>query len=148
MNFEKLDAKELANIGIRFSTEEETRAFVKIIMYELEVRIGEEISRRVTEEQLQEFDRCSSQTEVTSWLTKNCPDHCSIVRATMDELEEEIIKYSDQIPGVISCSKKNIKQPNPPRNEPILISPVNLECDDYLQEQFNSLLEQVRRMNV
>ena len=148
MNFEKLDARELASIGIRFSTEEETHAFVEIIMYELEVRIGEEISRHVSEEQLQEFDRCSSQTEITSWLTKNYPDYWLVVQAKMDELEKEILDYRDQIPGVIPCSQKDAEKTERRPKNLICESPIDSKRDDYLQEQFNSLLEQVKRMNV
>lgn len=101
MNFLQLDTEELAGIGIRFETEEETWAFADLIRGELEVRIGEEISSRVTKEQLDEFDRCVGQEEGKRWLERYCPDYQEIVSNKTEEFEQEIIRYKDKIAGII-----------------------------------------------
>lgn len=101
MNFQKLDPKELAGIGIRFETEEETWAFADLILKELEIRIGEEISSRATKEHLDEFDRCIGQEEGKRWLERYCPEYQEIVSNKMEEFEQEIIRYKDKIAGII-----------------------------------------------
>ena len=101
MNFNRLDADELAGIGIRFETEEETGAFADLILRELEIRIGEEISSRMTEEQLEEFDSCEGPEEEQKWLEKNCPDYRKIVFRKSDEFEQEIVRYKHMIAGII-----------------------------------------------
>ena len=101
MNFRQLNPKELAGIGIRFETAEETWAFADLIRRELEIRIGEEISSRTTKEQLDEFDRCVSQEEATRWLERHCPDYQEIVSNKTEEFEQEIIRYKDKIVGII-----------------------------------------------
>lgn len=101
MNFLQLDAEELAGIGIRFETEEETWAFADLIRGELEVRIGEEISSRATKEQLDEFDRCVGQEEGKRWLERYCPEYKKIVSNKTEEFEQEIIRYKNKIAGII-----------------------------------------------
>ena len=101
MNFNRLDADELAGIGIRFETEEETGAFADLILRELEIRIGEEISSRMTEEQLEEFDSCEGPEEGQKWLEINCPDYRQIVFRKREEFEQEIVRYKHMIAGII-----------------------------------------------
>ena len=101
MDFNRLDAEELASIGIRFETEAETCAFADLILRELELRIGEEISSRLTEEQLDEFDSCEEPEEGRKWLEKNCLDYRKIVFRKKEEFEQEIVKYKHMIAGII-----------------------------------------------
>lgn len=99
MNDRHMNPEELAGIGIRFKTEEEARAFAEIIQQELEFRIGESITSRVTEQQIEEFDRCIGAVDSIRWLEMYCPDYRSIVKAKMDELEQELIHFKSLIPG-------------------------------------------------
>lgn len=101
MDINRLDAEELASIGIRFETEAETRAFADLILRELEIRIGEEISSRLTEEQLEEFDSCDGPEEGRKWLEIYCPDYRQIVFRKKEEFEQEIVKYKHMIEGTI-----------------------------------------------
>ena len=101
MDFERLDSKEFADIGIKFETEAEAQAFANLIREELEVRIGAAISEGMTKKQLDEFDRCNTQEAAQHWLAVNCPDYRSIVKKKKEELENEIIKYRSKISGVL-----------------------------------------------
>ncbi len=101
MDFERLDSREFASIGIRFETEEETRAFGELIREELEVRIGKAISSQSTREQLAEFDKCTTRVAAQQWLRKNCPDYRKIVMQKREELENEIIRYKSKVAGVL-----------------------------------------------
>ncbi len=125
MDFERLDSKEFASIGIRFETEEETRAFAELIREELEVRIGEAISEGMTRKQLDEFDRCNTQEAAQRWLAANRPDYRSIVLKKREELENEIIKYRSKISGVLPVPDNDLDQIDLSGIEP---------WDDYLEE--------------
>ena len=68
----------------------EKQKFLDYLQEELEVRIGERISRGLTEVQLNEFDMITDQAEATRWLEKNRPDYREIVNRTIEEMKAEI----------------------------------------------------------
>lgn len=70
--------------------EDQKQAFLKYVQEELEVRIGERISKGLTEVQLNEFDLITDQAEATKWLEKNRPDYREIVTRTIEEMKSEI----------------------------------------------------------
>lgn len=70
--------------------EDQKQDFLDYIQEELEVRIGERISRGLTEIQLNQFDLITDQTEAVKWLEKNRPDYREIVNRTIEELKSEI----------------------------------------------------------
>ena len=70
--------------------EEEKQKFLDYLQEELEVRIGERISKGLTEVQLNEFDMITDQAEATKWLEKNRPDYRDIVTRTIEEMKAEI----------------------------------------------------------
>ena len=80
----------LQEMGLSAMPEEEKRRFLDYIQEELEVRIGERISRGLTDEQLRQFDLITDQVEATEWLEKNRPDYREIVARTIEEMKEEI----------------------------------------------------------
>ena len=80
----------LQEMGLSAMPEEEKRRFLDYIQEELEVRIGERISRGLTDEQLRQFDLITDQVEATEWLEKNRPDYREIVTRTIEEMKEEI----------------------------------------------------------
>lgn len=85
-----LDEKFLQEMGLSAMPEDQKQKFLDYIQEELEVRIGERISRGLTQEQLNEFDAITDQAEATKWLEKNRPDFREIVNRTLEELKEEI----------------------------------------------------------
>ena len=80
----------LQEMGLSAMPEEQKQKFLDYIQEELEIRIGERISRGLTEEQLNEFDMITDQAEATKWLEKNRPDYREIVNRTIEELKAEI----------------------------------------------------------
>ncbi len=101
----KINEYYLASIGIRFTTKEETQAFAEIVQSELEIRIGTEIARRLSDEQLDEFDMyIDSYDAAGEWLEENCPDYRDIVDYEIERMEEELIRNRSMIPGVIDIS--------------------------------------------
>ena len=77
-------------MGLSAMPEEEKQKFLDYIQEELEVRIGERISKGLTEVQLNEFDMITDQAEATKWLEKNRPDFREIVTRTINEMKAEI----------------------------------------------------------
>ncbi len=93
----QLDDKFLQEVGLSAMPEGEKQDFLDYVQEELEVRIGERISRGLTEVQLNEFDMITDQSEATKWLEKNRPDYREIVTRTIAEIKEEIRANRDKI---------------------------------------------------
>lgn len=86
----EFDEQFLQEMGLSAMPEDEKQKFLEYIQEELEVRIGERISRGLTEVQLNEFDMITDQAEATKWLEKNRPDYREIVNRTIEEMKAEI----------------------------------------------------------
>ena len=84
------DEQFLQEMGLSAMPENQKQAFLDYVQEELEVRIGERISKGLTETQLNEFDMITDQNEATKWLEKNRPDYREIVTRTINEMKEEI----------------------------------------------------------
>lgn len=86
----QFDEQFLQEMGLSAMPEEQKREFLDYIQEELEVRIGERISKGLTEAQLAEFDALTDQAEIGRWLQENRPDYREIVTRTIAEMKEEI----------------------------------------------------------
>ena len=86
----QFDEKFLQEMGLMAMPEDQKQQFLDYIQEELEVRIGERISKGLTEVQLNEFDMITDPTEAARWLEKNRPDYREIVTRTINEMKEEI----------------------------------------------------------
>ncbi len=86
----QFDEKFLQEMGLMAMPENQKQQFLDYIQEELEVRIGERISRGLTEVQLNEFDMITDPTEAAKWLERNRPDYREIVSRTIEEMKEEI----------------------------------------------------------
>ena len=80
----------LQEMGLSAMPEEQKKKFLAYIQEELEIRIGQRISKGLTETQLNEFDMITDQAEATKWLEKNRPDYREIVTRTINDMKEEI----------------------------------------------------------
>ena len=86
----EFDEKFLQEMGLSAMPEEEKQAFLDYLQEELEVRIGERISKGLSEFQLNQFDMITDQAEATKWLEENRPDYREIVTRTIEEMKAEI----------------------------------------------------------
>lgn len=93
----QFDEKFLQEMGLASMPEDQKRAFLDYIQEELEVRIGERISKGLTETQLNEFDMISDPAEAAAWLEKNRPDYREIVNRTIEEMKQEIRANRDKL---------------------------------------------------
>ena len=86
----EFDEKFLQEMGLSAMPETEKQKFLDYLQEELEVRIGERISKGLTEVQLNQFDMITVQAEATKWLEVNRPDYREIVNRTIEEMKAEI----------------------------------------------------------
>ncbi len=86
----QFDERFLQEMGLSAMPEDQKRQFLAYIQEELEIRIGERISRGLTEVQLNEFDMITDPKEAAKWLEANRPDYREIVSRTINEMKEEI----------------------------------------------------------
>ena len=86
----EFDDKFLQEMGLQAMPEDQKQKFLDYVQEELEVRIGERISKGLTEVQLNEFDMIIDPMEAAKWLEKNRPDYREIVNRTIEEMKEEI----------------------------------------------------------
>ena len=85
------DEQFLQEMGLSAMPEDQKQAFLDYVQEELEIRIGERISKGLTETQLNEFDMITDQQEAAKWLEKNRPDYREIVTRTINEMKDEIL---------------------------------------------------------
>ena len=86
----QFDDKFLQEMGLSAMPEDQKQKFLDYIQEELEVRIGERISKGLTEAQLSQFDTITDPAEAAKWLEKNRPDYREIVNRTIEEMKDEI----------------------------------------------------------
>lgn len=84
------DEQFLQEMGLSAMPEDQKQAFLAYVQEELEIRIGERISKGLTNTQLNEFDMITDQEEAAKWLERNRPDYREIVTRTINEMKEEI----------------------------------------------------------
>lgn len=80
----------LQEMGLSSMPEDQKQKFLDYVQRETEIRIGERISKGLSEVQLNEFDMITDQNEATKWLKDNRPDYREIVNHTIEELKSEI----------------------------------------------------------
>lgn len=95
----EFDEKFLQEMGLSAMPEEEKQKFLDYLQEELEVRIGERISRGMPEYKLNEFDMITDQAAATKWLEENRPDYREIVLRTIEEMKAEIRANRSQLIG-------------------------------------------------
>ena len=93
----KFDEDFLQEMGLSAMPEEEKQSFLAYVQEEVEIRIGERISKGLSETQLAEFDAITNQAEAAKWLESNRPDYREIVTSTIEELKKEIRSNRDKI---------------------------------------------------
>ena len=93
----KFDEDFLQEMGLSAMPEEDKQDFLVYVQEEVEIRIGERISKGLSEAQLAEFDSITDQFEATKWLERNRPDYREIVTRTIEELKKEIRANRDRL---------------------------------------------------
>ena len=96
----EFDEKFLQEMGLSAMPEDQKQKFLDYVQEELEVRIGERISKGLTRAQLNEFDMITDPSEAADWLNKNRPDYREIVNRTIKEMKYEIRANRAKLVGI------------------------------------------------
>ena len=99
IDFKNMDENELYKLRIAFDDNDDAIRFIDMVVEDLEVRIGEQISDGLTKKQLAEFDSITEPKEAAEWLRKNKPDFRDIVSQVSEEVETELFLNRYQIAG-------------------------------------------------
>ena len=86
-------------MGLSAMPADKKQEFLNYIQEELEVRIGERISKGLTDDQLREFDSLLGTEEAAKWLEKNRPDYREIVNRCIAEMKDAIVKNRSKLIG-------------------------------------------------
>ena len=78
--------------GITFRNPESESRFLDIVIEEVEVRIGHEITLGCTEEDIKVFDSLRDSEEIRKWLDKYAPDLEKMIAEQVWKMKEEIKK--------------------------------------------------------
>ena len=95
----RFDDNFLQEMGLSAMPDDTKKKFLAYIEEEVEVRIGERISRGLTEAQLNEFDQITNPRDAARWLERNRPDYRQIVDRTIEEMKEEIRANRNRLVG-------------------------------------------------
>ncbi len=95
----RFDDNFLKEMGLSAMPDDTKKKFLAYIEEEVEVRIGERISRGLTEAQLNEFDQITNPRDAARWLERNRPDYRQIVDRTIEEMKEEIRANRNRLVG-------------------------------------------------
>ena len=95
----QFDEKFLQEMGLSAMPADKKQEFLNYIQEELEVRIGERISKGLTDDQLREFDSLLGTEEAAKWLEKNRPDYREIVNRCIAEMKDAIVKNRSKLIG-------------------------------------------------
>jgi hypothetical protein len=76
----KLDEEFLAQLGLGDMPQEQKQAFLQHIYSELEIRVGEKLTEKMTEAQLDEFGYFVDKNEqsIRDWFKTNLPDFADL----------------------------------------------------------------------
>jgi hypothetical protein len=97
----QLDDNFLASLGLGAMPADEKEAFLNYVYEELELRVGMELSKDLSDEQLEQFEKLANgdQDAALQWLEQHCPNYKEVVKQELDKLKEEIIASKDRLLG-------------------------------------------------
>lgn len=96
----QLDDDFLQQVSLGDMPQDEKGAFLQHIYKELETRLGVELSKDLTDEQLDNFGevvKAGKEEEVKAWLDEHCPGYQKVVDAEIERLRQEIVQSSARL---------------------------------------------------
>lgn len=96
----QLDEDFLISLGLGAMPEEEKEAFMAFILEQLELRVGTELSKDMSDEKLEQFEKLAKakdQAGATAWLKQHCPNYKEVVKQELEVIKQEIIAGRDKL---------------------------------------------------
>jgi hypothetical protein len=96
----KLDNDFLQSVGLGDMPDEEKKKMLVHIYETLELRVGMKLAEKMSDEQLDEFEKLAEKNDEAGslkWLETNVPNYKDVVMSELEKLKEEIRKTAPQI---------------------------------------------------
>jgi hypothetical protein len=118
----KLDNDLLEELGLAALTADEKQAMLRQILETLEMRVGTTLASKMTDAQLDEFERLmpaegddqagvqQKEQQALQWLESNFPNYKQVVNDELEKLKSEIRATAPQI---VASSQQNALPPAP-----------------------------------
>ncbi|HOR23491.1 hypothetical protein KBB76_01375 [Candidatus Saccharibacteria bacterium] len=103
----KLDNKFLDELGLSELPSDEKKKMLAHIYETLELRVGTKLAERMTDAQLDEFEKLAEANDEQAslqWLEANAPNYREVVMSQLEALKEEI---RETAPQIIKASKES-----------------------------------------
>lgn len=117
----KIDDSLLEEIGLLSLPKAERDQLLRQIYETLEMRVGMKLAERMTEQQLDEFERfidTNDEAGALKWLETNFPDYKQVVASELDTLKEEIKKDAPRLMEAIQANVQTPAAQQPPQFTP------------------------------
>lgn len=95
----RIDDVFMKEIGLDEMPDAEKQAFIDHAEEELEVRVGNAISQKLSRKQLQDFEELEEGSQTAAWLNINVPDFRKIVADVFQGFKKELISERASILG-------------------------------------------------
>lgn len=86
----RVDDDFMAEVGLDGMPEAEKQAFMEYAEEELEVRVGQEISLGLTDQQLEDFSLITEERQAADWLANNVPNFREVAEKVFGGFKQEI----------------------------------------------------------
>jgi hypothetical protein len=99
----QIDENFLISLGLGAMSPEDKESFISYLSEELELRVGTELSKNLSDEQLEQFEKVAEsdgQGATASWLEQQCPDYKDVVKREFEKLKQEIQASRDRLLSV------------------------------------------------
>jgi hypothetical protein len=115
----KLDDNLLQELGLGALPPEEKKKMLAHIYETLEMRVGMELAKQMTDAQLMEFEQFINRNDeagALQWLESNFPNYRDVVAAEFEKLKAEIRQAAPQI--MASAAQQAAQPQMPPPQQP------------------------------
>jgi hypothetical protein len=96
----RLDDDFLIRLGLGSMPPADRRAFLLHLIDELQLRVGTELSKDLSEKEFLAFEQLiqdDKDDQALQWLKKHCPQYEEVVSAEIETLKQEIIQNRDRL---------------------------------------------------
>ena len=94
----EFDDSFLENAGLGSLTPEQKQSLTQDIIKELEIRVGARLSEGMSDQELSEFEKISSNPqEAFDWLVKHRSNFAQVVSSEIEKIQEETANNKDKL---------------------------------------------------
>ncbi len=122
----RIDDTLLEEIGLIALPKQDRDQLLRQIYETLEMRVGMRLAERMTDQQLDEFERfidTNDEAGALKWLESNFPDYKQVVADELEKLKNEIKQDSSKIIETMQTQPQQMQQGQMPQQTPPVVQP-------------------------